>query len=123
MTTYQTRIVPAEHDSHVLPVAEIYLACAFGDCASRFDLPLTTVPQAPVIQPRIAELEDLATDAGWTSHRGRPRCPAHPHGQALGLDELEPAGTAHRREQAITDTAEIDPAALRAALDEGEEND
>lgn len=119
MTVYQTRIVPAERDPRVLPVAEIYLACAFGDCKAEFHLPLAPVPIPTQVwdQPRIRHLAQLAEQAGWSWHLG-PRCPAHPHGRALALPELEPPGTAHKRVQAITDTAEIDVDAVKAALAE-----
>jgi hypothetical protein len=107
MTDYAYRIT-----TDTLPVAEVFLPCAFGDCGEEFHLPLAEIPVAlPVKQPRISMIEDLAEDAGWSRHLGEPRCPAHPHGHDLGLTALEPAPVDRRTApfQAIEDLSEDTP--------------
>lgn len=129
MTTYQLRIVPENHVPGMLPVAEIFIACTAPGCDARYLMPeppdrLARIPSAwlDANRPRWDDIRLYAARRGWTyTDEHGPRCGEHPYGKPVA--ELEAEGAAHRREQAITDTAEIDVDAVKAALAEGGDTD
>lgn len=127
MTVYKTRI--AQQSGHNPPRAEIYIACTRADCRSEYHMPapgmrLRDYPAEWLDSNRPCwdDIDKYAAQWAWTfTDEHGPRCPEHRHGKPIG--ELEAAGTAHRREQAVTDTAEIDVTQVRAALAEEDTND